>query len=122
MSYRNKKNRDYELQKERELSLLREKQKKQRQFELQKAKVEGELKLTKMERKTQLSEQEDIILKKYQISEIFVVGESMALCEKPVIDETLTMSADESDLYTKCVVTRAVDKKAREGRGSHKMM
>ncbi len=34
------------------------------------------------------------------------------LCEKRVIDETCTMSVDESELYPECVVTRAMAKKA----------
>ena len=34
------------------------------------------------------------------------------LCEKPVVDETCTLSADESQFYPECVVTRAMAKKA----------
>ena len=39
------------------------------------------------------------------------------LCEKPVVDETCTLSAVESQLYPECVVTRAMTKKAE--RESH---
>ncbi len=35
------------------------------------------------------------------------------LCEKPVVDETCTMSVDESQLYLECVVTRAMATKAK---------
>ncbi len=36
------------------------------------------------------------------------------LCEKPVVDETYTLSVDESQLYPECVVTRAMAKKAKK--------
>ncbi len=35
------------------------------------------------------------------------------LCEKHVIEETCTLSVDESQLYPECVVTRAMDTKAK---------
>ncbi len=39
------------------------------------------------------------------------------LCEKPVVDETCTLSADVPQLYPECAITRAMAKKAE--RESH---